>query len=112
MGSQFVRSVAEQFCAGTPAGATDAGVHKVLAEVVVAAYGRAREMAQGLGTVALSGGVFQSVLLAERITSGLEAARFPVLTHWRVRTNDGGISLAQPAIVGTRDAHGGYDLPW
>jgi hydrogenase maturation protein HypF len=112
MGSQFVRSVAEQFCAGTPAGATDAGFHKVLAEAVVAACGRAREMAHGLGTVALSGGVFQSVLLGERTISGLEAARFRVLKHSRVRTNDGGISLAQPAVVGTRAEHGGYDLRW
>jgi hydrogenase maturation protein HypF len=112
MGSQFVRSVAEEPCAGTADEATDAGFHKVLAEAVVTACGRARETAHGLGAIALSGGVFHSVLLGERTITGLEAARFGVLTHSRVRTNDGGISLAQPAVVGACAGHGGHDLPW
>jgi hydrogenase maturation protein HypF len=55
--------------------------------------------ATGLGTAALSGGVFQNVLLLERTVAGLEQAGFRVLTHSRVPPNDGGISLGQVAIA-------------
>jgi hydrogenase maturation protein HypF len=56
-----------------------------------------------LGTVALSGGVFQNLLLLERTVAGLEAAGFTVLLHGRVPPNDGGISLGQAAVAGARD---------
>ena len=54
----------------------------------------------GLEVVALSGGVFQNVLLLERAVSALEARGFCVLVHSRVPCNDGGISLGQ-AVVAT-----------
>lgn len=53
----------------------------------------------GVGAVALSGGVFQNVLLLERTVAGLEQRGFRVLTHSRVPPNDGGISLGQVAIA-------------
>jgi hydrogenase maturation protein HypF len=68
----------------------------------VTVCGRLREE-RGLGTVALSGGVFQNVLLLDRCVSGLEHAGFRVLLHGRVPPNDGGISLGQAAIAGARD---------
>jgi hydrogenase maturation protein HypF len=58
---------------------------------------------RGLGTVALSGGVFQNLLLLERCVSALDQAGFRVLLHGRVPPNDGGISLGQAAIAGARD---------
>ncbi|HEY1347695.1 MAG TPA: hypothetical protein VGF54_22115, partial [Streptosporangiaceae bacterium] len=54
-------------------------------------------------TVALSGGVFQNLLLLGQATGGLEEAGFRVLTHARVPPNDGGISLGQAAVAGARD---------
>ena len=60
----------------------------------------------GLELVALSGGVFQNVLLTERLCSGLRAGGFRVLTHSRVPTNDGGISLGQAVVAGALDAAG------
>jgi hydrogenase maturation protein HypF len=54
----------------------------------------------GLTTVALSGGVFQNVLLLTAAVARLEAAGFRVLTHSRVPCNDGGISLGQAVIAG------------
>jgi hydrogenase maturation protein HypF len=53
----------------------------------------------GVSTAALSGGVFQNILLLERTVAGLEQAGFAVLTHSRVPPNDGGISLGQVAIA-------------
>ena len=56
----------------------------------------------GLGTVALSGGVFQNLLLTERVVDRLQVNGFSVLTHSRVPTNDGGISLGQAAVAAAR----------
>jgi hydrogenase maturation protein HypF len=56
----------------------------------------------GLDTVSLSGGVFQNLLLADRVVSRLAARGFRVLTHHRVPCNDGGISLGQAVIAASR----------
>ena len=57
--------------------------------------------AEGLGVVALSGGVFQNRLLDRaRARHALEAAGFRVLTHALVPANDGGLSLGQAVVAG------------
>lgn len=71
--------------------------HEAAADVIVVLAQRAREEL-GLRTAALSGGVFQNVLLLELSVAGLEAAGFRVLTHTSVPPNDGGLSLGQAAI--------------
>ncbi|MEE4357434.1 MAG: carbamoyltransferase HypF [Desulfococcaceae bacterium] len=53
----------------------------------------------GLKQVALSGGVFQNVLLSEGMIRSLEQRNFRVFTHHTVPCNDGGISLGQ-AVAG------------
>ncbi|MBE1499357.1 hydrogenase maturation protein HypF [Amycolatopsis lexingtonensis] len=50
-------------------------------------------------TVALSGGVFQNVLLLDRTVESLEREGFRVLTHRDVPCNDGGISFGQVAVA-------------
>jgi hydrogenase maturation protein HypF len=57
-----------------------------------------------LGTVALSGGVFQNLLLLSATVARLEARGFRVLLHSRVPCNDGGISLGQALVVASRVA--------
>jgi hydrogenase maturation protein HypF len=57
----------------------------------------------GLDTAALSGGVFQNMLLLHATAARLEARGFRVLTHSRVPCNDGGISLGQAVIAAARD---------
>ena len=57
----------------------------------------------GVGTVALSGGVFQNVRLLERTIDCLHRVKFTVLTHSRVPANDGGIAFGQAAIAAARD---------
>jgi hydrogenase maturation protein HypF len=75
--------------------------HNGLAAATVAACQAIRDDT-GLTTVALSGGVFQNLLLLERTVTALEQAGFRVLTHSRVPPNDGGISLGQAAVAGAR----------
>lgn len=85
--------------------ATIAGrFHNGLARLVVNACEQVRSE-RGLGTVALSGGVFQNVLLLRRTIELLEAGAFRVLVHSRVPSNDGGISFGQAAIAAARSPH-------
>ena len=75
--------------------------HNAMARIVVDVCCRLRDD-RGLGTVALSGGVFQNVVLLERCVTGLAATGFQVLTHSAVPPGDGGISLGQAVVAGAR----------
>jgi hydrogenase maturation protein HypF len=101
-GADLVRAVVDDLSAGVAPALIAARFHNGLAAATVAACDTLREQT-GLGTVALSGGVFQNMLLLERTVADLEARRFRVLTHSRVPPNDAGISLGQAAIAGARD---------
>jgi hydrogenase maturation protein HypF len=101
-GTELMRAVVADVAAGTPKPVVAARFHNGLAQAVVAVCRRVRAD-RGLGAVALSGGVFQNLLLLERTVGGLEAAGFAVLLHGRVPPNDGGISLGQAAVAGARD---------
>ena len=78
--------------------------HKALADMIVIAccYQRTR---CDVNVVALSGGVFQNLLLLRLVDDGLERESFKVLKHGVVPTNDGGIALGQAAagIAALRD---------
>lgn len=89
----------------TPVPVIAARFHKGLAHVIA----RMAEKlcgegapAEGLRTVALSGGVFQNRTLTEQVTRRLESSGFTVLLHRQVPTNDGGLSLGQAAIAAAR----------
>jgi len=49
--------------------------------------------------VALSGGVFQNLLLADLCTDALMREGFTVLRHRQVPTNDGGLALGQAVVA-------------
>ena len=70
--------------------------HKALADMIVIAccYQRTR---CDVNVVALSGGVFQNLLLLKLVDDGLEREGFNVLKHGVIPTNDGGIALGQAA---------------
>ena len=68
--------------------------HEALADEIVAGCERAREMT-GITTAALSGGVFQNLLLLELVETALEEKGFRVLRHHLIPPNDGGICLGQ-----------------
>ncbi len=101
-GADLIRAVTDDLAAGVDraviAGRFQAGV----AAATVTACRVLRDR-HDLQTVALSGGVFQNVLLTAQVTDQLTAAGFTVLTHSRVPCNDGGISLGQAAVAAARD---------
>jgi hydrogenase maturation protein HypF len=101
-GTDLIRAGLEDLAAGTAAPVVAARFHNGVATAVAAVCGRVRDQT-GLGVVALSGGVFQNLLLTGRVTDQLETAGFRVLVHSRVPCNDGGISLGQAAVAGARD---------
>lgn len=105
-GADLLHAVAGDLRAKAPVPVIAARFHNGVAALVVNAASRIRERT-GLGTVALSGGVFQNMLLLERAASGLRDAGFEVLTHHRVPPNDGGISLGQAAVATAQSG----DLP-
>ncbi|NDU77628.1 carbamoyltransferase HypF [Actinomadura sp. DSM 109109] len=97
-GGDLMDAVVADLRAGVPVETIAARFHNGVAALVVAGATRIRSRT-GIGTVALSGGVFQNMLLLDRAVSGLADAGFDVLTHHRVPPNDGGVSLGQAAVA-------------
>ena len=90
-------AVATDAMAGVDPAVIAGAFHTGLAHMIVEVCARLRNDT-GVGTAALSGGVFQNRLLVELTTPLLEAAGFEVLLHSQVPPNDGGISLGQVAV--------------
>jgi hydrogenase maturation protein HypF len=89
--------------AGRPPGEISAGFHAGLGRGVATAATDAAA-ANGLDTVALSGGVFQNARLTEVVVDHLQRAGLAVLVHRRLPPNDGGVSVGQAAIAARRSA--------
>lgn len=90
-------AIAADAMAGVDPAVIAGAFHTGLAHMIVEVCARLRD-ATGVGTAALSGGVFQNRLLVELTAPLLEAAGFEVLLHSQVPPNDGGISLGQVAV--------------
>ena len=101
-GADLVRAVVDDLAAGVDAGVVAARFHNGVVDVLARACAAGRAET-GLATVALSGGVFQNMVLTERLLARLRADGFTVLTHHRVPPNDAGISLGQVAVAAARD---------
>jgi len=104
--SDVIRGLVEDLLAGTAPGLIAARFHETLAEVITRVCGRIRER-NGLGRVALSGGVFQNMRLLRLGAARLEEAGFEVFTHHQVPPNDGGLALGQAAVAARLDADRG-----
>ena len=112
-GADLVRAVTGDLAAGAPAPVIAARFHNGIAALIEAGCVAVRERC-GLAEVALSGGVFQNLIVTERAAARLEARGFRVLLHARVPCNDGGISLGQAVVAGARDRAGvpGQPASW
>ena len=97
-GVDLVRAVVADLHAGVSPEVIATRFHHGVADAIVRVCLMLRD-STGVSVAALSGGVFQNVLLLERTVAGLEHSGFRVLTHSRVPPNDGGISLGQVAIA-------------
>jgi len=102
-GAELIGAAIEDLTAGVPREIIAARFHNGLATLILDACVLLREQ-HGLSTVALSGGVFQNLLLLGGTVTRLEARGFTVLTHSRVPCNDGGISLGQAVIAAARES--------
>ncbi len=102
-GADLIRAVCADLSAGVARPVIAARFHHGVAAAVEDVCAALRRQT-GLGTVALSGGVFQNLLLLDEVTARLERQGLEVLVHSRVPCNDGGISLGQAVIAAARDA--------
>jgi hydrogenase maturation protein HypF len=101
-GSDLVAAAAGDLAARVERAVIAARFHRGVAALVERGCLLLRER-NGLSTVALSGGVFQNMLLLRDCVSRLESQGFAVLVHSRVPCNDGGISLGQAVVAAARD---------
>ncbi|HVO41086.1 MAG TPA: carbamoyltransferase HypF, partial [Aggregatilineales bacterium] len=93
-----IAAIVDDVQRGVPPSTIAARFHNAAADIVarVVVYSRERE---GLNRVALSGGVFQNVVLLARTLDRLARHGFEVYTHQKVPPNDGGLALGQ-AVIG------------
>jgi hydrogenase maturation protein HypF len=96
-----LQAMVEDLRRGEPSGPIAAGFHMAVAELIADTADRLRGTT-GIERVALSGGVFQNVLLVRLTRAALAARQLQVLTHRLVPPNDGGLALGQVAVAGWR----------
>jgi hydrogenase maturation protein HypF len=101
LGTDLVRAAVTDLLAGVEPPVIAARFHNGVVDAIVRACLSLRDTT-GLRDVALSGGVFQNLLLLTRLVDRLSVNGFRVLTHSRVPTNDGGISYGQAAVAAAR----------
>ncbi|HSM08968.1 MAG TPA: carbamoyltransferase HypF [Gemmatimonadota bacterium] len=99
---ELVRAAAADLAARVAPGTVARRFHAGLADgtAVLCVTEAAR---RGLRSVVLSGGVFQNVLLLERLASRLDEAGLDALVPRRLPPNDGGLSYGQAAVIAARD---------
>jgi hydrogenase maturation protein HypF len=100
-GCDLVAAVVDDLRRGADVGVIAARFHNGLADALTRAVVDVHDRT-GLTTAALSGGVFQNVVLLTGLIDRLTRAGLRVLTHSQVPPNDGGISFGQAAIAAAR----------
>ena len=97
-----VLAVARDVARGVEPGTVAARFHAAVATATAEAAAAAASAA-GLGTVVLSGGVFQNRTLLAATAARLEAVGLRVLVPERLPPNDGGIAYGQAAVAAALD---------
>jgi hydrogenase maturation protein HypF len=96
--TSLLRGVIGDLREGYPRGAIAAGFHAAVANLIADVADSVRQ-ATGVQRVALTGGVFQNLLLVTLARASLAERGFDVLTHHLVPPNDGGLALGQVAVA-------------
>lgn len=91
---ELFRDIVGRYIDGEGIGALAYSFHDGMASILVRGAILSRERT-GIGTVALSGGVFQNTLLLRMVESRLKEQNFNVLRHHLLPTGDGGICVGQ-----------------
>jgi hydrogenase maturation protein HypF len=99
--TEIVRGIVRDLMHGISAPRISGKFHSTVAHLILETCKRIRAD-EGLSRVALSGGVFQNMLLLSMAFEKLRASGFEVFIHHLVPTNDGGISLGQAVIAHMR----------
>jgi hydrogenase maturation protein HypF len=94
----LLESVVYEVLSGIPGSVIAARFHNTVIQMVYQIV-ELINMKSSIKIVALSGGVWQNSHLLTRTIALLSKGGYTVLTHRRVPTNDGGISLGQAAIA-------------
>ena len=97
----MIREIVEERERGVSVAVIAAQFHATLADLVARVCCRVREE-RGVCQVALSGGVFQNVLLLGMVLERLQQLDFRVARHRLAPCNDGGLSLGQAAVAARR----------
>jgi len=94
----LIRSVVHDVLNGTARETVAARFHHAVVEATAAAVERIAE-AEGVESIALSGGCFHNALLLSGLSSRLEALGYHVLRQERAPCGDGGLALGQAAVA-------------
>ena len=94
----LLEAILEELKKQTPPGLISARFHRSVIKLVLQVCERLR-LETGINTTALSGGVWQNMLLVGQTTAVLEKSGFQVLTHRQTPPNDGCIALGQAMIA-------------
>ncbi len=103
-----LRGVIDDWRQGCPAAAISAGFHLAVARLI-ADTASGWQASTGIDRIALSGGVFQNVLLVGLVRAELAHRQLTLLTHRVVPPNDGGLALGQAAMAAARRTGPGVD---
>jgi len=94
----MIRAIVADLKASVSVGSIAARFHNSLVRMSLEACRQIRQET-GLGTVAISGGVWQNMRLMNLILPALEAEGFTPLIHTQLPPNDGCVSLGQAAVA-------------
>lgn len=96
--SAMIRQIAQDARDHIAIGTIAARFHNTVAAFSLAACIGLKE-SKNINRVVLSGGVWQNMVLLEKMSSSLRHAGFDVFIHHKVPANDGGVSLGQAVIA-------------
>jgi hydrogenase maturation protein HypF len=94
----MIREIASDRLAGIDVPTISARFHNTITACSIAACQAIRQD-EDLKRVALSGGVWQNMVLLGKTTAALKQEGFEVLTHHQVPANDGGVAFGQAVIA-------------